>query len=340
MTARTEGWPVGLYLAALIANDRHGDVLTIAGDDRYVADYLYQESLGQLPEGVQRFLRRTAVLDQLCAPLCDAILAESGAGAGFETWRRRACSWSRWTAGEGGIAIMRCSASSYSVNSSQVEPDAIANLHLRAADWYESNGSPALAVEHLLNTTERDRSVHLVTELALPTYQAGQLSTVQRWSRPSASLRSSLSPTRGDGRRLAALTGQTGDAQRWAASSTPSLRPRARERHGIVRLVARPCSGHHVSRRSRTDGTDAVCRRRGAALEPWRASAVICAPRLNCSSPTVIGRLPCSGTSAGLRCWATSTPLSSARPSWQCSRWIAGDGLRPLSTSSRARRDR
>ena len=35
----------------------------------------------QLPDGVQRFLRRTAVLDQLSAPLCDAILEESGSQA-------------------------------------------------------------------------------------------------------------------------------------------------------------------------------------------------------------------------------------------------------------------
>ncbi len=54
-------------------------------------------------------------------------------------------------------------------------------LHLRAADWYESNGSPAMALEHLLNTTERERCVQLVTELILPTYSAGQMSTVQRW---------------------------------------------------------------------------------------------------------------------------------------------------------------
>ena len=51
------------------------------GDDRYVADYLYRESLMLLPKKTQRFLRRTAVLDQLCAPLCDAVLGESG-GAG------------------------------------------------------------------------------------------------------------------------------------------------------------------------------------------------------------------------------------------------------------------
>ena len=72
VTDRTEGWPAGLYLAALIARDSNGEALAISGDDRYVADYLYRESLARLPESDQRFLRRTAVLDQLCGPLCDA----------------------------------------------------------------------------------------------------------------------------------------------------------------------------------------------------------------------------------------------------------------------------
>ena len=70
VTARTEGWPVGLYLAALIATDSGGEGLTISGDDRYVADYLYREALMRLAEEDQRFLRRTAVLDQLC---CSAV---------------------------------------------------------------------------------------------------------------------------------------------------------------------------------------------------------------------------------------------------------------------------
>ena len=50
--------------------------MSIAGDDRYVADYLYHEALMQLPDETQRFLRRTAVLEQLSGPLCDALLDE------------------------------------------------------------------------------------------------------------------------------------------------------------------------------------------------------------------------------------------------------------------------
>ena len=78
VTERTEAWPAGLYLAAMIARASTGQGLTVSGGDRFVADYLYRESLSQLPESTQRFLRRTAVLDQLCAPLCDAVIEDAG----------------------------------------------------------------------------------------------------------------------------------------------------------------------------------------------------------------------------------------------------------------------
>ena len=121
------------------------------------------------------------MLDQLCAPLCDAVLGEPGAQ---EHLRRLEASnmflipldrrreWYRYHAlfREFLLGELR-----------RVEPEVVMKLHLRAADWYESQGSPATALEHLLNTTERDRCVQLVTELVLPTYKAGQMSTVQRW---------------------------------------------------------------------------------------------------------------------------------------------------------------
>jgi LuxR family maltose regulon positive regulatory protein len=218
VTERTEGWPVGLYLAALISHDSRGEASMVFGDDRYVADYLYRESLMNLPEDIQRFLRRTAVLDQLSAPLCDAILEESGGQArlrGLEATnlflipldRRR--EWYRYHAlfQEFLLGELR-----------RVEPEITMKLHLRAADWYESNGLPGMAIEHLLNTTERDRCVQLVTQLALPTYQAGQMSTLQRWlSVLGDSAIERYPPLAVLAGWVTALTGQTAEAQRWAA---------------------------------------------------------------------------------------------------------------------------
>ncbi|HKR69719.1 MAG TPA: LuxR C-terminal-related transcriptional regulator [Streptosporangiaceae bacterium] len=218
VTKRTEGWPAGLYLAALIAKESDGQEPTVTGDDRYVADYLYREALIQQPEDMQRFLRRTAVLDQLCGPLCDAILGSSGAA---EHLRRLEASslflipldrrrqWYRYHAlfREFLLGELR-----------RTEPDIVVTLHQRAAEWYESHGSPALAVEHLLDTAERDRSVRLVTALTGRTYNAGHVSTVQRWLSvigdtdierypPLAVLAGWIS----------VLTGDTAGALRWAA---------------------------------------------------------------------------------------------------------------------------
>jgi LuxR family maltose regulon positive regulatory protein len=100
----------------------------------------------------------------------------------------------------------------------RVEPDVIMKLHLRAADWYESNGSSVTALEHLLHTTERDRSVRLMTALTLATYQAGQISTVKRWlSTVGEEAIEAYPPLAVLAGWMAALSGQTAEAQRWAA---------------------------------------------------------------------------------------------------------------------------
>lgn len=48
-------------------------VETFSGEHRYVIDYLAAEVLRQQPEEIRAFLRQTAVLDRLCASLCDAL---------------------------------------------------------------------------------------------------------------------------------------------------------------------------------------------------------------------------------------------------------------------------
>ena len=216
---RTEGWPVGLFLAAAIARDGGDDALAVSGDDRYVADYLYRESLAKLPEHQQRFLRRTAVLDTFSATLCDAVLdrvdaqdvlRELEASDVFLVPLDRRREWFRYHAlfREFLLGELR-----------RVEPDAIVDLHLAAAAWFEEHGSPAMAIEHLLdNSTERTRATRLVASVALATYQSGQLTTVQRWfaalGAPAIEAYPPLAVLAG---WIAALTGQSYEADRWAA---------------------------------------------------------------------------------------------------------------------------
>jgi LuxR family maltose regulon positive regulatory protein len=83
LVERTEGWVAGLQLAGLALRDRPDPaafVAGFAGGHRLVADYLVAEVLDRQPPSTRRFLLATSVLDRLCAPLCDAVLAPGDAG--------------------------------------------------------------------------------------------------------------------------------------------------------------------------------------------------------------------------------------------------------------------
>jgi LuxR family maltose regulon positive regulatory protein len=143
-------------------------------------------------------------------------------------------------------------------------------LHLRAADWYESSGSPAMALEHLLNTAGRERCVRLVAQLLLPTYQVGQMSTVQRWlSALGDTAIAEYPPLAVLAGWITVLTGQTVEAQRWAAVVRRRVvRPGARRRLGVVRLGAGHTAGPDVRGRPGADGGRRELRGRpGAAVE-------------------------------------------------------------------------
>ena len=158
------------------------------------------------------------MLDQLCGPLCDAVLESSDAAGQLRRleaaslfvvpldrqrhWYRYHALFREFLLGELGRA----------------EPAIIATLHQKAADWYEASGSPAPAVEHLLQTTDTDRTVRLVTRLAQATYAAGQMSTLQRWLRAIGDANIERYPSLAVQRCwVSVATGDTTGAQRWAA---------------------------------------------------------------------------------------------------------------------------
>lgn len=218
VTETTEGWPVGLHLAALIARDAPHAAWRVSGDDRYVADYLHHEAMGKLEPAMQQFLRRNAVLDRLHGPLCDAVMEEPGSygrlqaleeSHAFLTPLDRSREWYRYHPlfREFLLGELRRS-----------EPELIEKLHLRAADWFEAHGSLSMAVDHLLMTPEKDRCAQLVASLVPATYSAGEIATVQRWmSALGESTITAYPPLAVLAGWISALAGEAGEAQRWLA---------------------------------------------------------------------------------------------------------------------------
>ncbi|HWL77003.1 helix-turn-helix transcriptional regulator [Microbacterium sp.] len=215
---RCEGWPTGLVLYAL-AVKAGADVLTVGGDERFVAEYLYHECLAGLPPELQDFLRRTAVLDELSAELCDAMLDRDDSG---ELLRRiealnlflipldRRELWFRYHAlfREFLLADLRLR-----------EHGIVSGLHVRAAEWLEGERMLDPAVEHLLAAGEVERAGELVAELALPTYQRGEVAVVERWLDGLGDAVIEASPALAVIAAWAAiLQGKSPASERWAAA--------------------------------------------------------------------------------------------------------------------------
>jgi LuxR family maltose regulon positive regulatory protein len=177
---RCEGWPTGVFLCAL-AVGAGTDVLSMAGDERFVADYLYHECLARLPDDVRSFLCRTAILDQLSGPLCDAVLGTDSSGAMLRDLESRGLflvpldrrgRWFRYHSLFREFLLAELE---------RTDGGSIAGLHQRAAAWFERQAAPERAVEHLLAARSVERAGALIAELALPCYQRGEIAVVERW---------------------------------------------------------------------------------------------------------------------------------------------------------------
>lgn len=224
VTDRTEGWPVGLHLAALIARETKDAAAVISGDDRYVTDYLYRESFATLPEEAQLFLRRTAILDNLTEELCSAVLAEEGSGGrlreleasnAFLIPKDRTREWYRLHPlyREFLLGELR-----------RVEPLVIPVLHERAAAWFVAHDSRSMAVEHLLQTPERGGCDLLIDSLGLTTYQTGGMATVQRWLAALGDARiEAYPPLAVLAGWMAVLSGHSIEADRWVRVANGAL---------------------------------------------------------------------------------------------------------------------
>jgi LuxR family maltose regulon positive regulatory protein len=157
---RTEGWPVGLSLAALCLGDRPSApaVARFGGRDRIVADYIRDEILAELPAAQVDFLRRTSILDTLHGPLCDAVLERTRSAATLA-----------------GLSLLvpldRCGehyrhhrllADALYAELRRTEPELERGLHRRAAAWYREAGELDRALRHTLAAGDAEAAGALV----------------------------------------------------------------------------------------------------------------------------------------------------------------------------------
>jgi len=196
LETRTEGWIAGLQLAAISMQgqkDVTSFIKSFTGSHNFVMDYLVEEVLQQQSESVQTFLLRTSILDRLCGPLCDAVLLDLSA-SGQETLEyleqanlfivpldneRR---WYRYHHLFADLLRQRLHhGASSSASSTGDGRMGVAELHIRASDWYEDSGLEIEAFHHATAANDDERAERLIEGKGMPLHFRGAVAPVLNW---------------------------------------------------------------------------------------------------------------------------------------------------------------
>lgn len=227
LVEQTEGWPAGLSLAALAL--RSGGQppdgrLGVRGDDRLVGDYLRSEVLGHLDRFTVEFLTRTAILEHLSGPLCDAVRDSRGSQIILESLESAGLLLIPLDRHRGWYRYHRLFRELLLAELMRDEPDLVSTLHRRAADWLATNRMLERAIDHAQQAQDANRVAQLVTIAAQPAYATGRKTTARRW----------LEWFRSDGRLVAhpnvavlgaileALSGRPAASEGWKAAAEGS----------------------------------------------------------------------------------------------------------------------
>lgn len=185
---RTEGWVVGLRLAALALRDQRDYAAFVANmkatSTRYIIDYLVDDVLEQQPAGVQQFLTSTAILTRFCAGLCAALLEidELAAQQTIDEMARAnlflielstPANWYRYHHQFQSMLLSRL----YERYDSQ----AIELMHRQAAGWLAAQGQVEEALRHLTAIPDFGAVADLIESQRITALNAQRFYELEEW---------------------------------------------------------------------------------------------------------------------------------------------------------------
>ena len=186
LVGRTEGWPAGLYLAALSlqhAPDRHAFVRRFGASNHHVIDFLVTEVLQAHDPSAQALMLRTSVLERLSGPLCDAVLEQDGSAAMLDALSRTNLFLAplddegRW------YRFHHLFAQLLRVELERREPGLAPVLHRRAYAWHRDHGTTGEAIQHAIAAGAYAEAAELIQGSWISYANTSRYDTVLAWLR-------------------------------------------------------------------------------------------------------------------------------------------------------------
>ena len=186
LVERTEGWPTGLYLAAVALRGHRSPaafVRQFSGASASIAGFLAEEMLGRQPAAIRRFLARTAILDRFCAPLCDAVTGSADAAEMLATLERENAFIVPLDQSRQWFRYHHLLAQALRDQLGRTEPGLVPVLHRRASAWYRRSGLADRTIDHTIAAGDRVGAIDLIASYWHPYVASGRTATVRGWVR-------------------------------------------------------------------------------------------------------------------------------------------------------------
>jgi LuxR family transcriptional regulator, maltose regulon positive regulatory protein len=183
---KTEGWPAALRIISSMPSQSGFGlkeyVHNLSGSQRPIAAYL-AEMLDGLPVELVDFMLRTAILDRLSGPLCEAVTGSSSSRTTLASLAQRQI---LLTPLDNDGVWLRYHTLLAEYLRQRLEADCgteVRELHGRAALWYASRELWTEAVQHAIAAGDSDRAISWMKNCAMALIKRGDLFTLLEWQR-------------------------------------------------------------------------------------------------------------------------------------------------------------
>jgi LuxR family transcriptional regulator, maltose regulon positive regulatory protein len=182
LVERMEGWPTGLYLAALVLETEPGAVGSFDGSDRFVTEYFREECLSGFDDEDVRFLEHASVLERLSGALCDSALRVSGSASRLKRLARSTLFLIPQAGGRTRTYRLHAALrDSLRGELQRREPGIARAIAARAADWAIRRADDEQAVGYAWNAGRDEQFATLIERSAPALYHDGGLATIEQW---------------------------------------------------------------------------------------------------------------------------------------------------------------
>ncbi len=168
VTARTEGWLVGLQLLGLSLPDCADPIKLleeVSGDQRYILDFLTDEVLRRQPQDVQTFLLCTSVLERLNASLCDAVIEQTASQQMLQRLEQANLFVMSLDSKKEWYRYHALFAEALRYRMEQTQGDLVPILHHRASLWYAEHHDTTKAILHAFNAHQWQWAADLIERM-------------------------------------------------------------------------------------------------------------------------------------------------------------------------------